>query len=218
MKPKRTGDRRDQLRRRIRELRNLPSLPLVVQKVLQMVDSSSATGRELAAEIEQDAALTARVLKLVNSAFYGSAGTVATVSHALVLLGFEVVKGVVLSAGIFDLMNTSLMGLWEHSLGCGIAAKTIAQHTGACEPEEASVCGLLHDIGKLAFACEVPKSYTKLVDAIRASDHFLLDVEREVLGTDHAEAGGWLAERWNLPPALTIPIRYHHKPESAEES
>jgi putative nucleotidyltransferase with HDIG domain len=217
MKPRPAGDRRDQLRRRIQELKNLPSLPLVVQKALQMVESSSASGRELSAEIEQDAALTARVLKLVNSAFYGSAGTVSTVSHALVLLGFQVVKGVVLSASVFDMMDRGMMGLWEHSLGCGIAARAIARHTGICEPEEASVCGLLHDVGKLALMAEAPKSYTKLIDAARLTNHFLLDLENETMGTDHAEAGGWLAERWNLPKALIVPIRYHHKPEFAED-
>jgi len=217
MTPTAAGDRRDMLRRQIQRLTNLPSLPLVVQRVLQMVDSTSVTGKELAAEIEQDAALTARVLKLVNSAFYASSGVVSTVSHALVLLGFEVVKGVVLSASIFDIMNTRMMGLWEHSLGCGIGARLIAEQTGACEPEEASVAGLLHDIGKLAFVCEVPKSYNKLIEAIRVSNHFLLEVEAEVLGTDHAEAGEWLGKRWNLPDTLIRPIRWHHDPGASED-
>ena len=214
-KPK--GGQRDRLRRQIQRLDNLPSLPMVVQKVLQMVNSDSASGRDLSAEIEQDAALTARVLKLVNSAFYGGSGAVSMISHALVLLGFEVVKGVVLSASVFDMMNAQLMGLWEHSLGCGIAAKTIAEHTGRCEPEEASVCGLLHDIGKLAFTSEVPKSYARITEATSTTNHFLLDLEREVLATDHAEAGGWLAKRWNLPPGLVMPIRHHHQPQKAED-
>lgn len=216
MAAKAAGDRRDMLKRRIRQLDNLPSLPLVVQRVLQLVDSSSSSGQELAAEIEQDAALTGRVLKLVNSAFYGSAGTVTTVSHALVLLGFEVVKGVLLSASVFDMMNKGLTGLWEHSLGCGIAARLLSKQTGVGEPEEASVCGLMHDVGKLALLIEVPKSYGKLVQAAREGNHFLFDLENEVFGTDHTEAGGWIAKHWNLPEELSAPVRLHHEPTRAE--
>ena len=203
---------------RIRRIRSLPTLPPVVKKISEMVRSEKVSADKIGKTIGQDYALTAKVLRLVNSAFYGRGAPISSVTSAVILLGFDVVRGVVLSASVFELMDKGIVGLWEHSLGTAIASGVIAKALYFPEPEEVSVAGLLHDIGKVVVPGKMPRTYTRICKIIKNTTLPIGEAEKKILGFDHCRIGMWLADEWNFPPNLTEPIIYHHTPSLAKEA
>ncbi len=198
-----------------RKIQSLPTLPKVVEKLMLMVESPDVSPKDVGKLISSDQVLGARVLKLVNSPFYGFPGRISSISHAIILLGFNVIKGVVLSASVFDLMERTMVGLWEHSLGAAIVSGTISRALGLSEPEEISTAALLHDIGKVLVRVSLTADYDKIVDVVNAKQISFREAEIEVLGVDHSEVGQWLSKEWNLPEKLAIPIAGHHDPDAA---
>lgn len=202
-----------QIKTLTKKIQSLPTLPQVVQKLTKVVDSPESTAKEVGKLIASDQVLGAKVLKLVNSPFYGFPGRISSISHAIILLGFDVIKGVVLSASVFDLMERSMMGLWEHSLGSAVTAGTIARRLGLAEPEEISTAALLHDIGKVLVKVSLPEDYDKIITMVERDKVAFREAELAILDVDHAEIGNWLSHEWSLPEKLIIPITFHHKPE-----
>jgi len=194
----------------------LPTLPAVVQKLCSIVEDERASSAEIGKLISTDQVLSARVLKIVNSAFYGFPGRISTVTHALVLLGFQVVRGLVLGAAVIDMMTDSMKGLWEHSLGCSIAAGLLGRRCSLPEPEEAQVAGLLHDLGKVVLSVKMPQQFQAVLQERDRSDGSFWEAERRVLGgLTHCEIAERLARNWNLPLALREPIAFHHNPRAS---
>ncbi|HNU75506.1 MAG TPA: HDOD domain-containing protein, partial [Deltaproteobacteria bacterium] len=146
-----------------KRIQSLPTLPPVVKKLTTMVESPDVTAKDVGKLISSDQVLSAKVLKLVNSPFYGFPGRISSISHAIILLGFDVIKGVVLSASVFDVMEKSMEGLWEHSLGSAIISGTISRALGLKEPEEVSTAALLHDIGKVLVRVSLSEDYDQIV-------------------------------------------------------
>lgn len=198
-----------------RKIQSLPTLPKVVEKLMLMVESPDVSPKDVGKLISSDQVLGARVLKLVNSPFYGFPGRISSISHAIILLGFNVIKGVVLSASVFDLMERTMVGLWEHSLGAAIVSGTISRALGLSEPEEISTAALLHDIGKVLVRVSLTADYDKIIDQVNARQISFREAELEILEVDHAEIGQWLSREWNLPEKLSIPIAGHHEPDTA---
>ena len=147
------------LRHRIENIGSLPTVPDTLRKLSRIMEKPNVSLTEVASFVQSDPALTFRILKMVNSAVYGFPGRIASVSHAIMLLGLNVVKGLLLGVSVFELMQKAMTGLYEHSMGCAAAARTIAQKKGLREPEEAYVAGLIHDIGKVVMALEFTKAY-----------------------------------------------------------
>ncbi|HHO75073.1 MAG TPA: HDOD domain-containing protein [Deltaproteobacteria bacterium] len=204
-----------QLKAITKRIQSLPTLPQVVQKLTSMVESPDVTAKDIGRLISSDQVLSAKVLKLVNSPFYGFPGRISSISHSIILLGFNVIKGVVLSASVFDLMEQSMVGLWEHSLGSAVVSGAIGRHLGLNEPEEISTAALLHDIGKVLVRVSLKDDYEMIKAVVQNEGCSFRDAELEVLGVDHAEIGSWLAGEWGLPERLAIPISFHHDPEAA---
>jgi putative nucleotidyltransferase with HDIG domain len=204
-----------QIKAIIGRIQSLPTLPQVVQKLTSMVESPDVTAQEVGKLISSDQVLGAKVLRLVNSPFYGFPGRISSITHSIILLGFNVIKGVVLSASVFDLMEQSMVGLWEHSLGSAVISGTISRTLGMAEPEEIATACLLHDIGKVLVRVSLKDDYEQIADLVKKKGSSFREAEIEVLGVDHAEIGGWLAHEWNLPDRLAIPIEFHHNPGSA---
>lgn len=204
-----------QLKAITKRIQTLPTLPQVVQELTKMVESPDVTAKDVGRLISSDQVLSAKVLKLVNSPFYGFPGRISSISHAIILLGFNVIKGVVLSASVFDLMEKSMVGLWEHSIGSAIISGRISRSLGVSEPEEISTAALLHDIGKVLVRVSLVDDYEKIAALVQSKGCSFREAEVEVLGVDHAEIGSWLAEEWGLPERLAIPITFHHDFESA---
>jgi putative nucleotidyltransferase with HDIG domain len=197
----------------------LPTLPLVASRLLESIaDPDAATSEEIGAVIALDPALTARTLKLANSDFYGFPRKVGTVDLAVVVLGPDTIRDLVLGAAVFQTLDPtwrSLTGLWSHSLACGVAARALADRCGYRLESGAFAAGMLHDIGKVALRQTYPDRYEAAIALVRDQKISMVEAERGVLGSDHAEVGGWLAERWGLPGDLVEAIACHHRPEQA---
>jgi putative nucleotidyltransferase with HDIG domain len=205
--------RRDEIRNYIMDARTLPALPGVVSKLNSLANNDKSSIQEMARLVSSDQALSARILRLANSPSYGFY-RVATISNAMILLGVDVVKSLVISSSIFDIMAQSAVGLWEHSLGAGVAANVIAKRLKLAECEEISTAALLHDIGKVIIRLKMEGDYENIVTRCLERDESLDSVERDLLGTDHAEVGGWLVKSWYLPEKLVVPVSCHHNVES----
>lgn len=206
----------EKLKQIIKDTRSLPTMPGIINKLNAMSGSSKTSIREMANMVSSDQVLSAKVLRLANSPSYGFP-RISTVSNAMILLGVDVVKSLVISSSIFELMESSVVGLWEHSIGAGVAANIICRKLQLRDCEEISTAALLHDIGKVIIKIKCEDDYGKLIRLAREKDIPMLTAEKELLGTDHAEVGVWLAKSWFLPEKLCEPIACHHDVAKSEE-
>ena len=208
------------LRNRIEQLGDLPTLPHVVQRLATMISRPTVSAEEIGTIIEKDQVLAAKVLRLANSPFYGFPSRIGSVSHAVIVLGFNVVKGLTLCASALTIMKDAGMDqLWRHSLGVAITANLLATKLEIKNPEELFVSGLLHDIGKVVLYVKWPDVGNSIKDALKTcADRSPFDVEQELTGLSHAEIGGYLAGAWHLPITLREPILYHHNPIQAKDA
>lgn len=209
-------ERRSDLKRIIMDTKTLPTLPGVITKLNSLSENDKASVQEMARIVSSDQVLSARILRLANSPSYGFY-RVSTISNAMILLGVNVVKSLALSSSIFEIMEKNSVGLWEHSLGTATAANIIAKKLGIPEVEEIATAGLLHDIGKVIIGLKCTEAVAEVRRRIKADELYIQDAERQVLDTDHAEVGGWLAKSWFLPDKLSEPIAYHHNVPLSED-
>lgn len=201
------------IRARVEGLTKVVTIPAGVDRIIAKINSGGATAAEIAADLGEDPVLAVKVLKLVNSGFYGFRHPITTITHALVMLGLDVVKNLVLTASVVDVvdaMNRMMAGLWLHSIGTARAASAIAECLDMPNPEEHALAGLLHDVGKVVIAQVFPADYGKITALVAERGCLQLDAEHEVLGVTHAEVGFWLLRKWSLPDTLVYPIAYHH--------
>jgi len=210
-------DKRQQYRKALKEIKNLPTLPGIVGKLSKMADDPDTTTEQMGRVLSKDHILAAKLLMLVNSAFYGFPQKISSLSSAIILLGFNVIKSLIISASIFELMESEDLELWEHSLGCAVVCNVLAKRLEINDPEEVSTAGLIHDIGKVAIKIELPKEYEQIEKLVAENNIAMRQAELKVLGLNHAEVGGWLAKSWNLPGKLVEPIACHHAPKEAGE-
>jgi len=201
----------------------LPTLPTVLDKTAQMLDDPDISASDVGRVIVKDQAIASKVLRLVNSAFYGCQRQVSTISQAVVFLGFNVVKNIILSVSVFESFSQNSQAeefdkhrFWEHSIACGATTRVISRHLGVKDPEEAFVGGLLHDIGKLVLDQFLTEEYLTVLHLSKEKEIPLLEAEEKILETTHAQVGRYLAQKWNLPPTLEEAIAFHHNPTSAE--
>lgn len=214
----------NRLRAIVGRVEDLPTLPRTVLRITEIINNPKSSARDLAGVINDDQVLTARLLRLVNSSFYGFPQRIATVSFAIVLLGFDAIRNLLLTTSIFDLFNgtgrelqVEREKLWDHSLGCAVAAKIIGEHLHFEKVEELFVCGLLHDLGKIVEMAYLQDDYARVRAQVKANDDSILRAEEETMGCNHAHIGHLLAERWNLPAPVPEVILHHHTPELAGE-
>jgi len=206
----------------IDRVKDLPTLPDVIHKVLTLVGDESTSAKKLGSLISYDQSISSRLLKVANSAYYGFMKQIATARHAIVILGFKEVKSLVLGIAVFDTMKgargeTSLAQkeFWMHSMGSALAGQIICKRVGRADSETTFTASLLHDIGKLVLDILFTQEYAKVLKNVRENGVSMVEVEEEVMGFSHADVGGWLCERWKLPPVLTSPISFHHQVEKA---
>ena len=202
----------------------LPSAPTVLVKVTQMIDNPSASFKNLAETISADPSISMKVLRLVNSAYYGVRQRVGSLEHAISLLGLKVVKNLVLTATVFRTFSSAPPGeeplfereqFWLHCVGTGIVARMLARSAPSgvgVDPEEAFAAGLLHDVGKIILEQHLHKQFQQALEESAASGVPLYVCEKNTIGVNHAQIGAKLAERWKLPEELVRAISHHHPP------
>jgi len=194
----------------VEKVTSLPTLPGSVTRITKMLDDTDTTAAEVGKELEKDQVLSAKVLKLVNSGFYGFSQPISTIQHAMVLLGFNVVKTLVLSTSVLDMMSDSMAGLWQHSLACARTCAIIARFLDLDDPEEISVTGLLHDLGKVVLEANVKEVFEPVLALVDEKNMLFYKAEEQVMEITHATVGGWLLDQWQLPGQLVEPVMYHH--------
>jgi len=198
---------------------DLPTIPVVAIKVMQLIESNTATAEELAKIVSSDPAVAARVLKISNSSFYGCRRQIQTLSGAIVILGFSTLKSLVVAASVKQVYKpyglTEKM-LWEHSFAAGLAAKIIANGTRATNEEEAFLAGLFHDIGKIIMNTLDRNKFQEVMQHCYNEGISFGQAERGVYPFSHDEVGAYVIKKWNFPEILTGAILQHHKLEFDE--
>ncbi len=195
----------------------MPSIPLVLSKIIQVLDDNNSSARDLEELILHDPSLSARILKLANSAFYSFRSEVKTISHAIPLLGMNLVKSLAIGVNIFESFIKGMRSeaaqihkLWMHSFGTGLLAQQIwTPRSSEKDGEFAFLCGLLHDLGKVVFFKKDAARYSILFSGDKGESD-ISTLERECYGVDHAVVGAMLATHWHLPAELADVVLKHH--------
>jgi HD-like signal output (HDOD) protein len=205
-----------------KKLADLPPLPVVVTRIMQTINNPNTSADDLNRLISLDQSLSSKILRIVNSAYYGFPKRISTITHAVVILGFNTVRNLVLGVSAFGMLTqkNSQSGLnrsqlWEHSVACAVAASLLAKKKNPRTRsviEEAFIGGLLHDIGKLFLDCYFPMQYTVTLACAAKEKSTILAAEQHVLDIDHAFIGRKIANQWNFPNMLTAGIGAHHDP------
>ncbi|EGW37116.1 HDOD domain-containing protein [Desulfosporosinus sp. OT] len=207
----------------LKRVQALPPLPTSAMRVIALTKNPATSVKELETVIAQDPALTAGILRQANSAYYGYARRISSLQEAIVMLGFQVIQGLAMSAAIAPLLKEQLVGyeieqegLWKHSLLTAMAAKRLCRHQKLTYGDIAFTAGLLHDIGKLIISIYVQEVGDYLLNKVNEAKFSYVELEEKVIGYNHATVGGYLAKTWNLPDDLVQAISYHHIPLSAQ--
>lgn len=218
----------DQLYDKIKHIANLPTLPTVASRLMRIVHDPETSAEEIAALVSQDVSLSAKILRLANSAFYGIPRSINSMNNAVVVLGNKIIQTMVLGLTVFDMFGDSpeesrlfdRNSFWNHSLKCATTAKLLAfqcRKTVSLDPEEAFCAGLLHDIGKIVMEQYLHRDFHLALRAARDEKRSLFDVENEYLGYDHCDVAEWLTSTWSLPEGIEMSVIYHHTPEQAPQ-
>lgn len=208
----------------LRKTSDLPTLPRAALNVIRETESPTASAASVAQHIGMDQALTARVLRLANSAYFGLSRQVADIQEAVVILGMRNVRNLAIVASTFPWMSKPLKGyrlgprqMWTHSFCVAVAAKELAIKTRKADPDLAFTAGLLHNIGKVALSVWLENKIDAMINVAVRENLTFDQMERKILGFSHAEVGAFLADQWSLPKILIDAIEYHHSPNEVPE-
>lgn len=202
-------------------LHDVPTLPTIVTQVFEVMRRPTSSASDVEKVIANDQAISAKILRVANSAFYGFPRRIATVAHAIAILGFNNVQSMILGIAAFDVFRAKKLNLydfWKHSIATGTAARLIAQKA-QCPADEAFTAGILHDVGKLIFVLQAENTYQNLLELQQREESPLssLEAEQSLLHFTHPEAGAVVSERWALPRRHVEAIAHHHDPAASKE-
>ena len=225
-------DRLDELMSTIQKTDNIPTLPKIISKITDLMDDDTFSVKYIGELMTKDLSLSARILKIVNSPFYGFSQRIYNLNHAIVLLGANVLKSIVISTSVFTAMKESMEGLWEHSLFCAFTAKCVARTLNKDKKRLISngnkkkymidedlvfSAALLHDIGKVIIATTFKNDFKNIIETAKHNNIPLIDIEYKNFNTSHDYLGYVLIKEWHLPPSIYFPIKYHHNLVLADE-
>ncbi len=206
------------------KMKTFPSMSGIAAKVLKVLDDPNSSADQVEKLLKQDPSLTANLLKLTNSAYFGIPSKVGSVRHAVVLMGWKKVTKLVMAACVNAITDRQVPGydlppgvLWQHSVAVSVAAEGLMRELKIAESDEIFTAALLHDLGKLILGSFVENDLDEIEKMAGRGIPFQM-AEQEVLGTDHAEIGGLMLESWSFPPELVTAVRWHHDPDSAPET
>lgn len=208
---------RHQMQRQLEKVDDLPTLPTVAMALNQMLQDVATPIEEMVALLEKDQALAIRLLRLVNSSFYGFKSKIASLRHAITLMGYSTVQNAVVTISVIECLKTDsapkgfdISQFWLHSIRVAVMSRYLASHTNLFVPEEAFTAGLVHDIGKVILVNHFPEVFASLMDLIETEQISFFNAEKRSDSLSHHLIGSQLARRWMLPDALEAAIRNHH--------
>lgn len=211
----------------VANIRNLPTPPIVFDQIQKVINSPNASAAQVATILAEDPAMSVKVLKLTNSAFYGLSREIDSIKQAVVIVGMEAVKNLVLSASVLDMFRGEKTDkeftekFWRHSLATAFASRLVARRAServTIDPDAAFSAGLLHDIGKIVVCCFLTAEYVRFNEArLRDKTKETFQIEDEILGYNHSQIGAVLTGQWKLPANLTEAIANHHTPRASQE-
>ena len=202
----------------------IPTLPTIVMRALQIINDPGARAEDLGRLLSRDPALSVKVLRLANSAYYGIPRTISSINQAVIILGFNTLRSLVLSATVFKIFETK-GGIergryWKHSVCAALGARLVARKVAkihSVNSESAFMTGLLHKIGILVFDMVAQAVHADVLKQAETGEASLAELEVKMLGLNYAQLGGLLAERWELPEELQQPIVHHIAPSGSDE-
>ncbi|MBN2466914.1 MAG: HDOD domain-containing protein [Deltaproteobacteria bacterium] len=210
----------DKIERIMNSLDKLPTLPTIYTKLSRLLHAPDSTARMISDAIAEDQVVAAKVLKLANSSFYGFAKRIGTLQHAVVILGMNEIKTLVLATSVVKTFHDYKSGhtfdvqeFWEHSLACATASRVLAEAGRLSSPEEVFAGGLLHDIGKLIYALFFSEDFACVMEEVENNEMPIITAEKKIMGLSHADVGRALAVKWNLPEGIVKMISGHHVSE-----
>jgi putative nucleotidyltransferase with HDIG domain len=208
----------EKLRRFVSQLPAVPSLPTLYRELLEELNKPDSSLKKIREIIKRDIGMTAKILQMVNSAFFGLRRNISDVSEAVNLLGLDTISSLTLAIGIFSQFNVqsayanAVTELWEHSSMVGATAKSIAAQECSAVATDAFTAGLLHDVGRVVLAINLPQQFAR-VKELMAHEHLsMLEAEKQIFSATHAEVGAYLLGLWGLPNAVVEAVAFHHLP------
>jgi len=210
------------LKEKVEQTEELSTLPNVILRILEVVNNPMADARDVEKEVMEDPAITAKILKVANSPYYGANRDISSISQAVVLMGFAEVQNIALSVSIFSrfAVPTKMFDrreFWEHCFSVAAIADAL-QHQAGEHVNDGFSTGLLHDIGRIVLDQHFPDELKEIVKEAETQKISLLEAEKSVIGATHCDVGYWIAEKWNLPTILADGILHHHTPLDCQKS
>jgi HD-like signal output (HDOD) protein len=205
--------------KKLEQIENLPTLPVIIRQIQTVIDNPVSNMAQIATVITRDQAIAARVVRLVNSAFYGFSGRISSIQQAIMLLGLNTVKNLVIGVSVVKTFEGAREAtifdrhrFWLHTFGCATCARQMAKTQNNEEIEDFFLAGLLHDVGILILDQFFHEEFIAIIQRTVQTNGDLIAAEIDVLGLDNCEIGAFIAEKWKIPELFKIVIRHHHRP------
>lgn len=209
----------------VKKVTTLATLPEVTSKIIATVENPKSTASQLHAIVSHDPALVTRVLKVVNSAFYGLPGQIGSIERAIVLLGLNAVKNIAVASSIGQLFRGAKLcdgftakDLWSHCIAVGVTARDLARKLTLPIADEAFLAGMIHDIGIMMSLQNTPEKIREVCDRVKVGGGDFCAIEREVIGADHQQLGAALVEQWKFPRTCQLVAGFHHQPATLDDA
>lgn len=223
------SQKKEEIRKMVKQIDDLPSLPVAVQRINAVMDQQKSDAEDVGKALETDPSLTAKVLKMVNSAYFGLQRRITSISDAVVYLGFKTVRNLVLNASVirmtpsskslqsFAEFNFNWPDFWKKSVATGIATETVARELRVPGHKAAMPAGILHMLGILVLRSKLPMKFKKILKLSKNEDMDYFDAEKEILGTHSTEISVWLSDNWNLPKDIMTGLTNWREPLNVPE-
>jgi len=196
---------------------DIPTLPAIVVKVNKMLQDDDTSIKNLSKVIEKDQAMVTKILRLVNSTFYGFRSRITNISHAVIILGFNTIRNAVVSVSIIKTFSGKktfegfeIKDFWRHSVAVAVTSRYLAEQARLCSPDDCFVSGLLHDIGKVVLSQHFTELFGLVWKSVKEDGLSFYEAEQKLVPVNHAQIGGYLAKKWQFPASLIDSTTYHH--------